>query len=89
MLPVPVPGNVFIKRLYQTVAAGVVRSAARSNDALEPVACCVHARLELRIGVLPQFDELAVVLRGFLHIAALFVEFTETFENPAEVPAIE
>ena len=48
----------------------------------------IHGWLQIRIGVLPQRDELPIVLCGRFSIAACFIQLAEPSENPMEVPGV-
>lgn len=82
-----------IERTLQNEAAGVTVRAVQQEvgdvstslcssiglQGRQPLLCRSHARLELRIRVLPQLDHTRVMLRRGPHIAALLVVLRETF----------
>jgi hypothetical protein len=47
----------------------------------ERLACCLHLRLQLGIGVLPEVDEPAVIVDGLVAVAERFVQLGQAAEH--------
>ena len=49
----------------------------------------LHGRLQRGIGPFPQFDQVAIALNGFRHVAAFFVQFAESAVGVGEFDDID